>query len=231
MHDNDGRVLMIDTTSNDSDYILINFYNDSTEGEKLTVIKNLNNLLKDFEDFHDKKVIFAGDFNLIFDKNLESTGGNPLLKKHSLSEIIKLNENLNLCDIWRVCNPHKKLFTFRQKRFTGIIQRRLDYIFVSNSLQESVKNTEILNALSSDHSPVFCSFVNNDTFARGSGVWKFDNSLLLDTEFVKKLKTHIKIVKSNFQENSSFSDHSKWEFLKYEIRKFCISFSKNLTKT
>ena len=44
-------------------------------------MKNLNNLLKGFEDFHDKKVIFAGDFNLIFDKNLESAGGNPLLKK------------------------------------------------------------------------------------------------------------------------------------------------------
>ena len=53
--------------------------------------------MKDFEGFHDKKVIFAGDFNLIFDRNLESPGGNPLLKKHSLSEIIKLNENLNLC--------------------------------------------------------------------------------------------------------------------------------------
>ena len=188
-------------------------------------------MLKDFEDFHDKKVIFAGDFNLIFDKNLESAGGSPLLKKHSLSEIIKLNENFNLCDIWRVRNPHKKLFTFRQKHFTGIIQRRLDYIFVSNVLQESVKKTEILNALSSDHSPVFCSFVNNDIFARGSGVWKFNNSLLLNTEFVKKLKTHIKTVKSNLQENSSFSDHSKWEFLKYEIRKFSISFSKNLAKT
>ena len=95
--------------------------------------------MKDFEDFHDKKVIFAGDFNLIFDKTLDSAGGSPLLKKHSLSEIIKLNETFNLCDIWRVRNPRKKLFTFRQKHFTGIIQRRLDYIFVSNSLQESVK--------------------------------------------------------------------------------------------
>ena len=33
-------------------------------------------------------------------------------QKHSLSEIIKLNENFNLYDIWRVRNPHKKLFTF-----------------------------------------------------------------------------------------------------------------------
>ena len=44
---------------------------------------------------------------------------------------------------------------------------------------------------------MFCSFVNNDIFARGSGVWKLSNSLLLNTEFVKKLKTHIKTVKSN----------------------------------
>ena len=96
-------------------------------------------MLKGFEDVHDKKVIFVGDFNLIFDKNLESAGGSLLLRKHSLSEIIKLNENFNLCDIWRVRNPHKKLFTFRQKHFTGITQRRLDYIFFSISLQESVK--------------------------------------------------------------------------------------------
>ena len=78
-------------------------------------------MLKDFEDFYDKKMIFAGDFNLIFDKNLESAGRNPFIKNHSISEIIKLNENLNLCDIWRVLNPHKKLFFFRQKHFTGII--------------------------------------------------------------------------------------------------------------
>ena len=70
-------------------------------------------MLKDFEDVHDKKVIFSSEFNLIFDKNLESAGGSPLLKKHSLSKIIKLNKNFNLCDIWRVGNPHKKLFTFR----------------------------------------------------------------------------------------------------------------------
>ena len=101
---------------------------------------------------------------------------------------------------------------------------------VYRNQNKNKKKTEILNALSSDHSPVFCSFVNNDTYACGSGVWKFNNSLLLNTLFVKKLKNHIEIVKSNLQENSSFSDHSKWEFWKYEIRKFSISFSKNLAK-
>lgn len=97
-------------------------------------------------------------------------GLSPLFKKHSLSEFIKSNETFNFCDIWSVNNPHKKLFTFQQKHFSDIIHRRLDYIFLSNSLQESVKKTEILNALSFDHFPVFWSFVNNDAFARGSGV-------------------------------------------------------------
>ena len=72
--------------------------------------------------------------------------------------------------------------------------------------------------------------MNSDTYACESGVWKFNNSLLLNTQFVKKLKNHIEIVKSNLQENSSFSDHSKWKFWKYEIHKFSISFSKNLAK-
>ena len=73
-------------------------------------------MLKDFEDFHYKNMIFAGNFNLIFDKNLESAGGSPLLK-NSLSEIIKLNETCNLYDIWRVLNPHKKLIHFPTKAF------------------------------------------------------------------------------------------------------------------
>ena len=58
----DGRAPILDTTINCSDYLLINFYNANTEREQLTSIKNLNNLLKDFEHFHDKKLIFAGDF-------------------------------------------------------------------------------------------------------------------------------------------------------------------------
>ena len=128
---NDGRVLILKATIDGSDYFLINLYNANTEKEKLTTIINLNDLLKDFEDFHDKKVILAGDFNLILDKNLASARGSPLLKNNSLSEIIKLNETFNLCDICRVRKPHKKLFTFWRKHFTGIIQRRLDYISVS----------------------------------------------------------------------------------------------------
>ena len=41
VHDNDGRLLILDATINGSDYLLINFYNANTEREQLTTIKNL----------------------------------------------------------------------------------------------------------------------------------------------------------------------------------------------
>ena len=78
-------------------------------------------MLKDFENFHDKTVILADSLDLIVHKNLDSEEGNPPLKKHSFFGIIRSNEILNLCDIWRVRNPHKKLFTFWQKHLNGII--------------------------------------------------------------------------------------------------------------
>ena len=37
-------------------------------------MKVLYHLLKDFEDFHNKTVIFDGDFNLTFDKKFDCGG-------------------------------------------------------------------------------------------------------------------------------------------------------------
>ena len=151
-------------------------------------------------------MIFARDFNLIFDKNLKSAGESPFQKT--------LNGVLNFCAIWRVRNAHKKLFTFQQKHFTGIIRRRLDHIFVSNNLRESVKR--IILPFSA---PLLTMI----------GVWKFNNSLLFNTDFVKKLKSHVEIVKSILQGNSPFSDHSKWKFLKYEITQILHFFLKEFS--
>ena len=62
----------------------------------------------------------------------------------------------------------------------------------------------------------------------------FVNSVILYSSILillKKIKIHTEAVKSNLQEKSSFSDHSKWEFLKYKIYKFFISLWKTLAKT
>ena len=57
--DNYGIVLILEATIDGSDYLLKNLCNANTEREQLTTTKNLDNLLKDFENFYDKKGNFC----------------------------------------------------------------------------------------------------------------------------------------------------------------------------
>ena len=137
-------------------------------------------MLENFDLTKNKPIIFAGDFNLFLDRSIEVKCGNPCLKKQSLSKLVHIKEKLNLCDIWRIRNPKVKQYTFRQHHFSGFLQRRLDYSFISQNLQEIAKDTEILNAISTDHSPVSCQ--------REPGLWKFNNWLAFNEEYVLRLK-------------------------------------------
>ena len=155
-------------------------------------------MLKDFEEFHDTKVIFADDFNLIFKINLDSLREVPFSKNLICVKfgnyVIPIKSYLHSDKIISLVLYNKGLIIF------------LFLTFYKNQLKKNK------NSLSFDHFPIFCSVVNSDTFVCESGFCKFKNSLLFNTEFVKKLM--------NLQEKSSFLDYSKWEFLKYEICKF-----------
>ena len=54
------------------------------------------------------------DFNFHFNSKLKAKGGKTILKKKSIAKMIKLIESFELCDIWRIRNPTKKRFAFRQ---------------------------------------------------------------------------------------------------------------------
>ena len=72
-------------------------------------------------------IVLAGDLNVFFDSKLEMKGGKPSLKQKSVAKLLELKEEYDLCDIWRIRNPTKKLYTFRQNHSSGIINCRLDY--------------------------------------------------------------------------------------------------------
>ena len=137
-----GRILITDAKVNHKKFLLINLYNSNTESEQIKTLDTLKNLLEDIDNISDKKIILGGDLNLVFDCNLQACGDNPVLKKKSLTKFIKIKEikeSLNLCDTWRIRHPKFKQYTFRQNHSSGFIQRRLDYFFVPNVLQERVK--------------------------------------------------------------------------------------------
>ena len=64
---------------------------------------------KNYDNFCNKNVMLGGDFNPFFNKKLECKGGRSILKKQSVSHIIKLQDAFDLCDIWPIRHPKKNL--------------------------------------------------------------------------------------------------------------------------
>ena len=90
------------------------------------------------------QIACAGDFNLLFNSELDADSGTQFSKANLLVNFFEIKQTLDLCGTWRVRDSDNKRFPSRQKHFRGLIQRRLDYIFIAESL--SVVRTEILGS-------------------------------------------------------------------------------------
>ena len=170
----------------------------------------------------------AADFKLLSDSKLEAQGANPTMKKKSLARLTELKESCDLCDIWRVRNLESKQITFTVQLSSGFIQQRLDYIFISVTLQELVTTTEILTPVLTNHSPVIYSLSKENDYRRNKGFWKIKSSLTKDQNYITKIK---KPIHSFCTTNESlYNRQLKWELLKYEVRKFTINYTKRIAK-
>ena len=58
-------------------------------------------------------------------------------------------------------------------------------------MQVSVKNTDVLTSLLTDHSPITFSCSKNEESKRGRELWKFNNSLIENAEYVFQMKIFI----------------------------------------
>ena len=108
------------------------------------------------------------------------------------------------------------------------MQRRLDYLFTSNDIQEAVDSVDVLPSFMSDHSPVLISVNLCPKINRGKYGWKFNNSLLMDDSFKTGMRNHFETVMHDL--NGYKNPHLKWEFFKYQARKYSIAFSIEKTK-
>ena len=142
-NDKAGRILILDVMLDRDQYILINLYNANTETEQCKSSNELQSLQNFFDINQNKRIIFASDFNIFLSEKLEAMCGKPILKGKSIIKLVHIKKSLDICDIWRIRNPKRQNFTFRQNHSTGFAERQLDYIFVSNCLQEFVNYTDV----------------------------------------------------------------------------------------
>ena len=96
----------------------------------------------------------------------------------------------------------------------------------SNLLQESVNKRDVFAAFSTDHSPLLFSLDLLKYKTRSKGLWKFNNSMSMNSDFQTKMKFHIKSTLETLEIEEISNPQVRWKFLEYEIRKFSIESSK-----
>ena len=150
--DSEGRFIIIKTIINESNVVIIDYYAPNDEPSQVETLAKIDRHIRSLELEDNTTFLFGGDFNMYFDTKLDADGGNPKLKVNSLTQLEIILEENDLGDIFRVQNPYVRRFSWHQR--TPFKQRRLDYIFVSNTLQESVTQIEIIPRILSGHSAV-----------------------------------------------------------------------------
>jgi hypothetical protein len=152
---------------------------------------------------------------------MDRKGGNPKRWNKAINELERLKQNWDLIDIWRVKNLNNREYTWRRKR--PIIQSRIDYWLISDSLQNYIQGTEIVPGILSDHSAIKLHVKMIVDPQPGRGLWKINNSVLLEHDYQTLIVKTITDVK---QQNNELSARVKWDLIKYYIRKETMQYCK-----
>jgi len=154
-NDANGRASILEFEN----FILIHIYGPTGTGKKANLIEKLdyfNNLIKYLEFNKNKNIILAGDFNIshneedIFDKNTKITFTDDE------REIIDKIESLGFVDSYRVFSNESNYTSWKNQEAREKNEgSRLDYFFISNSLKDNIKSSNILKDISgSKHAPI-----------------------------------------------------------------------------
>jgi len=89
------------------------------------------------ETFNDQTLLVGGDFNTVINNSLDKLNGRNDTNKRTSNKVNELIETFDLCDVFRLLNPKRKLFTSHSNN-TPPIFCRLDYLLLSTNVLNTV---------------------------------------------------------------------------------------------
>ena len=174
-------------------------------------------------NYMDGNIVIGGDFNVCLNPALDKKGGkNDTILKYSKS-ISQFSEVFNVVDIWRVLYPNSLKYTWRGITRNGLVMSRLDFWLTSAHMIYDLDETTINPGIKSDHSIISLSFKIRESQKRGRGFWKFNYSLLKDTDYIALVKERIAELSENY---TTFANKALvWDVIKCELRSITVSYS------
>ena len=216
---NSGRKVIVKVKQNNEALYLLNAYS-PTQDNATDQLHFIRSLRSDIENYTGNLII-GGDLNMYLNPMLDKDDTlNGLTNNEAAREMNNILNECNYIDIWRILNFKSKRYTWRRKK--PLIQSRLDYWLIPNELIYDVEKCDIKPSIKSDHSLITLDLKSSRIAKRGPGLWKFNASLINDSEYVRQVK---EIIKEDYETNSK---SQKWEYIKMKVREFSIKFSKNI---
>lgn len=127
-------------------------------------------------------IILGGDFNFVIDAVKDCYGYTRENNINGRKRFLSVCNKHNLIDIWRRQTPEQLQFTwFSPNSNKGA---RLDMFFVSAHLKNLCHDLQILPGYQTDHNIISMILPVGES-QRGLGLWKFNESLLSDEEYVE----------------------------------------------
>lgn len=202
-----GRLVYVDGRLNNNKLRLVNVYAPALKGERLDFFKHLPNVL-----CTNRIVIMGGDFNTYLEGEYDFTA-------QYLKNVLG---DYNLADIYRRHNKKGIGHTWRNSRGAS---KRLDYLFISKTIQSS--SFFIYPNWFSDHDIIGAS-CQVQGVEIGRGFWKLNMKELECAEFRAEFTTFYnswRDMKWAFKNTAEW-----WEAVKIKIRYFCQIYSKRKKK-
>jgi exonuclease III len=224
-----GRYIVVNLIINEQDFCLVNCYAPCVDKPK-DQLQWLSEIQPILETNSDANIIVGGDLNDVFIPSLDRYRCKPRAVETEYVKTWKtVCEEANLGDVWRILNPDRKCYTWRQgSSATRLKQSRLDYWLISVHMFYDLENVDIKASFRSDHSLIVLNFYKNTTPKRGPSFWRFNANLLKDRQFVESTKENIV---NALEKYSEIEDKGlKWDLVKMEVRSSTICFSKNKAK-
>ena len=230
-HDPLGRYVGVIGDHEDGKFLVLSFYSPSISREIRDFIINsiytqLDNFGQDLPQF----LILGGDSNTPFSQ-LDKQGGNPNLKTEAINAFDQLKQRFALFDTYRTKNPKKQEFSWEVLN-PEIIRERLDIILVSNSLQDYVTETGIIppHKTCSDHGIPYVKIMGFAIPSRGPGIWKLNNQLLSNSDFVSEMRVNIPLWLSEASTDLTNNIGGQWGFLKHKCGEFSRNYGAKIKK-
>ena len=211
--DPDSRYVICDLKYKHMIFTLVNLYAPNQDNPTFFV-----KLFLAMQKYQGQK-IYIGDFNLVLDPDIDRKARAEKISNNDIAtEVVKQHmEDIMLTDIWRERHELETKFTYIRAKpaFHG---SRINFILLERALSCYIQETQILPGLFSDHSRLpmklspFCMF-------RGGGMWKLNNKLLTETEYVQQVNIIIDNAKT-------IGKHLSAQNLIEQIKIDCAEFSK-----